>query len=170
MTTTRTMIHVASGQIVCHPGDVEGNLIQIEELTRLAAQAGVRLILFGEAALTGYLLTERVVEQAIRSDSPVIDRLRRLAAETGTVVVPGAFERSTEGLHVSQFVVCPGGDVLVQRKYNLTEDEKRRMVPGSLERLMFPVDGVTTAVGICADNDTPDIHRTTRARGCRLWL
>jgi len=165
-----TTIHVASGQIICRPGDIEGNLAQIEQLTRSAAMARARLILFGEAALTGYLFSDKVLDQAVRIDGPVMDRLRRLAARTEVVVVPGAFERSADGLHVSQFVVYPDGNILAQRKFNLTEDEKRSMVPGPEERLLFKVGGVTTAIGICADNGSPNIHRATRARGCGLWL
>ena len=50
-------IHLAAGQIVCRPGGMEGNPRQIEILARQAAQAGARLCLFAEGAITGYVLT-----------------------------------------------------------------------------------------------------------------
>ncbi len=49
----QTTIRLAAGQIVCRPGDFEGNLKQIERLSRQAADARARLCLFAEGAITG---------------------------------------------------------------------------------------------------------------------
>ena len=72
MATTEKVqkIHVAAGQIVSTPGDIAGNLAQVAELTRTAAKAGVRLILFAEGALTGYLLTPEILPQALTAGRP----------------------------------------------------------------------------------------------------
>lgn len=59
-------IHLAAGQIVCRPGDIEGNLKQIDTLARKAAQSGARLCLFAEGAITGYVCTPAVLAAAPR--------------------------------------------------------------------------------------------------------
>ena len=51
---TKKVIRLACGQLVCRPGDVAHQVHQIEALSAAAARQGARLILFGEAALTGY--------------------------------------------------------------------------------------------------------------------
>ena len=140
-------------------------------LAAQAAKAGARLILFGEGALTGYLLTPEILAQAVEAGSPVVARLRDIARRYRIVLVPGTIECSPAGLHMSQFVVYPEGQLVIQRKANLTDDERKaNLVPGAAERVLFQVDGVTMAIGICADNGLENIHAQTRARGCQLYL
>ena len=124
-------IHLAAGQIVCRPGDMEGNLRQIETLARQAAQAGARLCLFAEGAITGYVLTPDVLRQAPRADrGPVVERLRRLAAELKIVIAAGTLERSDQAYHVSCFIALPDGQVLVQRKHLLGPAGTSGRLPG----------------------------------------
>jgi len=164
-------IHLACGQIICRTGDLEHNFAQVEELTAQAVAVGVRLILFGEGALTGYVFTEENLAKALSVNGEAASRLLKLAKENDIVVAPGTLEKSKQGLHVSQFVAFPDGRLLVQRKHRLTPTEQEAgIIPGSEERELFEVDGVSFAVCICADSGLPGIRNKLAARGCQVYL
>jgi len=164
-------IHLACGQIVCRPGDVEGNLKQIRALAQQAAVAGARLCLFAEGAVTGYVTTPPVLGAAPTEDGPVAERLKQMAAELKIAIAAGTLERSPRGIHVSCFIALPGGRFLVQRKHMLNDAERKiGFAPGPAERTIFEVDGVKMAVCICADVGIPGVRDTVARRGCQVLL
>ena len=151
-------IHVAAGQIVSTPGDIAGNLAQVADLSKAAAKAGARLILFAEGALTGYLLTPEILPQALTVEGPAAQKLLAIAKRNDLVVVAGTLERAGKKLHMSAFAAFPDGKLLVQRKHNLTPKELNAgLTPGPEKRTVFAVDGVKFAICICADSGIPDI-------------
>lgn len=164
-------IHVAAGQIVSTPGDVAGNLAQVAELTRTAAKAGARLILFAEGALTGYLLTPEMLGNALTADGPAAQKLLGIAKKNEAVVVAGTLERAGKKLHMSAFVAYPDGKLLVQRKHKLTPTELNAgLTPGPEKRTVFAVDGVKFAICICADSGIEDIQNKLVAWGAQVSL
>jgi predicted amidohydrolase len=164
-------IHLAVGQIVCRPGDIESNLKQIEELSRQAAAAGARLCLFAEGAITGYVTTPSVLAAAPTADGPVAARLKQMAARLNITIAAGTIERAGRANHVSCFIAAPDGRFVVQRKHLLTDVEKAKgLVTGPAQRTLFDVDGVRMAVCICADSGIPEIRDTLAAQGCQVLL
>ncbi len=164
-------IHLATGQIVCHPGDIEGNLKQIHSLAAQAAKAGARLCLFAEGAITGYVTSQAVLAKAPRADGPVADRIKQMAAELNIVIVTGTIERTDDGLHVSCFIAMPDGRFLVQHKHGANDAElKAGLKCGPVERTLFTVDGVKMAICICSDSGIPNIRDTLAAQGCQVLL
>lgn len=164
-------IHVATGQIVCRPGDLEGNLKQIYELSRQAAAAGARVCAFAEGAITGYVAQPAILAKAPTSDGPVAARLKRMAAELNITIVAGTLEHVDRGTHVSCFIATPDGRFIVQRKHGLNEAEKKMgMITGPAERTIFEVDGVKMGVLICADSGIPNIQDTLARQGCQVVL
>lgn len=88
-------IHVASGQIVCHPGNVDGNLSQVRQLTTEAAVAGARFVLFAEGALTGYVFTPEFLKaHALSTNSAPVKSLQALSRELGLVIAVGTIEQA----------------------------------------------------------------------------
>jgi len=164
-------IHVACGQIVCRPGDIRGNLQQISKLSAEASAVGAKLILFGEGALTGYLLTKKALGKAPSVDSAPVRKLLQIAKEDGVVIVTGTLETSEEEKHVSAFIAYPNSRLLVQRKHNLTpKEQKAGIVLGPEERTIFSINGVKFAVCICADSGIPDIWNKLARQGCHVYL
>jgi len=163
-------IHVACGQIVCRPGDVAGNARQVRQLTAAAAKEGARFLLFGEGALTGYLLQPDFVRRhALSADSAPVRSLGALSRRLRIGIAVGTIERADGAFHVSHFVLFPDGLVLVQRKHNLTPTERDfGTVPGPEERLLFSVGGVRFGICICADSGIPDIWNKLAAQGCQV--
>jgi predicted amidohydrolase len=164
-------IHVAAGQIVSTPGDIAGNLAQVADLSRTAARAGARLILFGEGALTGYLLTPEILPLALTADGPAARELLAIARKNGIVIVAGTLERAGQRLHMSAFVAYPDGRLLVQRKHRLTPTELNAgLTPGPEKRRVFSVDGVKFAICICADSGIEDIQNKLVDWGAQVSL
>jgi predicted amidohydrolase len=164
-------IHLAAGQIVCRPGDIEGNLRQIRRLSAEAAAAGARLCLFAEDAITGYVGTPAVLAAAPTSRGPVAERLKRWAADLRMTIAAGTLEHADRGTHASCFIAMPDGRLVVQRKHMLNDGERRiGLIAGPAERTLFEVDGVRMAVCICADSGIPGIRDTLAARGCQVLL
>ena len=164
-------IHLACGQVVCRPGDVEGNLHQIERLSAEAARAGARLCLFAEGAISGYMLTEQAFADALREDGPAARELKRIAASCKIVVAAGTMEGAADGVYVSHFIAFPDGRLLVQRKNVLNEREKKAgLARGPEARIPFQVDGVRMGLIVCADAGIPDIYNKLAAQGCQVCL
>jgi predicted amidohydrolase len=172
MPTEKThTIHVAAGQIVSTPGAIAGNLAQVAELSKQAARAGARLILFAEGALTGYLLTPEALPSALAADGPAAQKLLGIAKKNDLVVVAGTLERAGKRLHMSAFVAYPDGKLLVQRKHNLTPTELGAgLTPGPEKRTIFTVDGVKFSICICADSGIPDILNKLVGWGTQVSL
>ncbi len=164
-------IHLAAGQIVCRPGDIEGNLKQIDTLARKAAQSGARLCLFAEGAITGYVCTPAVLAAAPRADGPVAKRLKQMAAELKMVIVAGTIGRFDDGLHVCCFITMPDGRLLVQLKHGVNDVERKAgLLSGPVARQVFSVDGVKMGICICSDSGIPGIRDTLAKQGCQVLL
>ena len=164
-------IHLAAGQIVCRPGDIDGNLTQIHQLSQQAAAAGARLCLFAEGAITGYVTTASVLAAAPTADGPVAARLKQMSSELKITIAAGTLERVERGIHVSCFIALPDGRLVVQRKHLLNDAEKQcGLVTGPAERTLFEVDGVRMAVCLCADVGIPGIRDQLAAQGCQVLL
>lgn len=164
-------IHVAAGQIVCKPGDLDGNLKQIYDLSRQAAAAGARVCAFAEGAITGYVASPEILGKAPTCDGPVTERLKKMAAELNITIVAGTLERVARGTHVSCFIATPDGRLIVQRKSGLNHAEKKMgMLDGGVARTIFEVDGVKMGVLICADSGIPGIQDTLATQGCQVML
>lgn len=172
MPTEKTQtLHVAAGQIVSTPGDIAGNLAQVADLSRQAARAGARLILFGEGALTGYLLTPEMLPLALTKDGPAAQQLLGISRKHNIVIVAGTLERAARRLHMSAFVAYPDGRLLVQRKHRLTPTELNAgLTPGPEKRTVFTVDGVKCAICICADSGIDNLYNKLADQGVQLSL
>jgi predicted amidohydrolase len=164
-------IHVAAGQIVCRPGDMEGNLRQIEQLSQRAAAAGARVCAFAEGAITGYVASPAILATAPTHDGPIAARLKKTAMRLNITIVAGTLERVPGGGHISCFIATPDGRLIVQRKAVLNEAEKKiGMTAGPTERTIFEVDGVKMGVCICADVGLPGIRDAMAEQGCEVLL
>jgi predicted amidohydrolase len=164
-------IHVACGQIVCETGKIEENLNQIEMLSEQAAQKGARLILFGEAALTGYVFNEANLKLAISQNSSTVERLKSLSRKCDIVIAAGAIEQDEHQRFVSHFICFPNGELIVQRKHNLTPTEKAAGIKaGPEKRIIFEIDKVKFAICICADSGIENIRNKLVDWGAEVFL
>ncbi|MFH1569209.1 MAG: carbon-nitrogen hydrolase family protein [Gemmatimonadota bacterium] len=152
---------VALVQFDAPPEQVEANLARVVELTRRAAGAGARWVLFHEGTLCDY--TPRLAElaQAV-PDGPATAAVARLAADCGCFVSFGLSESAAGRYFIAQVFVGPHGYVHHYRKTWLWRDqpdggyrnEWARYDPGTGPEA-FLLDGVRATCFICADGEAP---------------
>lgn len=162
-------MRVSAAQIVCKPGDVAGNLQQVEILCRRAAAEGSEFVLFAEGGLTGYVFTPENLALAPAFDGPEAARLAALSSELRLGVAVGTVERAADGCRVAEWVFLPDGRRVDQYKYNLTPAElKNHIVRGPRRREVFVYRGLRFAILICADNGIEGIDDDLRRDGVQV--
>ena len=139
--------------------DLQANLDQVVDLIRQGCQEGAQLNIFPELALTGYFVSKRYHEVALRLDSPEVERLAQ--ASQGTAAVVGFIEEGPSmNFYNSALVLVDGELVYSYRKLNLPNygdfEERKIFSPGSRVRV-FRLHGYTVAVLICNDMWHPNM-------------
>jgi predicted amidohydrolase len=134
----------------------------------MAAEHGVRLLVFPELSLTGY---ERALARAnaVSPDDRVLYPLRQLAERTGMTVVAGAPIRNGNGeLNIAAFAFRPDGSASTHTKQHLHPGEETVFTAG-LGGPTLTVEGATIALAICADTSHPLHAANAAARGAQVY-
>ena len=105
---------LAVHQISEHP---ETTLDRIVQTVHQSADAGADLVLFGEAAITGFIMNDDPghdlpLEQQI--PGPATDVLSDVAQKRGVWIATGLYERVHEHLYDSAVLLCLGGDIALK--------------------------------------------------------
>ena len=104
------MVRVALAQFSGHESK-EINIQKAENLARQAAGNGARIICFPELCTTIYFCFDRDTkwfETAEPIPGPAVDRLAKVARETGTVIVYPLYENDNGTLYNTAAVLGPG--------------------------------------------------------------
>jgi len=165
-------LKVGIAQPLVVPGDVDGNIRNMEPLVAEAARRGAKLVLFSECGITGYDLKGVAVRAARPLDDPALDRVATMARTHGLVIVAGLHEKRGDKLHNTVVVFFPDGRREVQRKHNIMEPEKKiaAIAPAARGRRTFDVDGFRCAILICSDDGIPGIYDELAAARCDVVL
>ena len=175
--STRTL-RVALVQERDH-GSAEANLAAIETRVAEAAAAGARLVLLQELHNGAYFCQHESVHEFDRAEpvpGPTSDRLGRLAAKHGVVIVGSVFERRAAGLYHNTAIVLESDGRLVgkYRKMHIPDDpgfhEKFYFTPGDLG--FNPIDTSVGRLGVlvCWDQWYPEAARLMALAGAELLL
>jgi predicted amidohydrolase len=124
---------VALAQLAPHLGEVDANLELADSWLRRSAEAGARLAVFPELALTGYLLSDLVPEVAMPAGDRRLAELSRHAP--GMLVAIGFVEETEEHRYANSAALLLDGKLLgLHRKVYLPTyglfDEGRFTRPG----------------------------------------
>ena len=160
-------------------GSAEANLAVIETRVAEAAAAGARLVLLQELHNGAYFCQHDSVHEFDRAEpvpGPTSDRLGRLAAKHGVVIVGSVFERRAAGLYHNTAVVLESDGRLVgkYRKMHIPDDpgfhEKFYFTPGDLG--FNPIDTSVGRLGVlvCWDQWYPEAARLMALAGAELLL
>ena len=178
MTTSHQTLRIALvQQTVC--ADQAGNLAACEAACRQAADADCRLILLQELHNGDYFCQTEDTTRFDGAESvpgPTTERLGRLAAELGLVIVGSVFERRGAGVYHNTAVVLDSNGRLagVYRKMHIPDDpgfyEKFYFTPGDLG--FQPVDTAVGRLGVlvCWDQWFPEAARLMALAGADLLL
>ncbi len=139
--------------------DVKSNLEDVISKIHYAREKGSHLVVFPELALTGYFVSHRYHEVALRLDS---DEIRALAAATnGTAAVVGFIEESRSmNFYNSALVLVDGNIVFAYRKINLPNYgvfEEAKIYSTGKQIRTFVLHGYHIAVFICNDMWHPSL-------------
>jgi N-carbamoylputrescine amidase len=171
-------------------GDKEGTVAGHESSIREAARQGAQIICLQELFDAPYFCKVADAERfglAEPVPGPTVERMQRLAAELGIVIVVPLFERRGPGVyHNSAAVVDADGSLLgVYRKMHIPEDplyfEKYYFTPGEIYQHGAARDGSSgfrtfdtkfgrIGVLICWDQWYPEAARITALMGAQILL
>ncbi len=160
-------------------GGAEANMALIERRVAEAATAGAQLVLLQELHNGAYFCQHESVaefDQAETIPGPSSERLGRLAAKHGVVIVGSLFERRAAGLYHNTAVVLDSDGRLAgkYRKMHIPDDpgfyEKFYFTPGDLG-----FEPINTSVGrlgvlVCWDQWYPEAARLMALAGADLLV
>ncbi len=160
-------------QIAPELGRAESNAHLVADETAAAADEGADLIVFPEAALTGYVFESRpeALAAAVAADGPELGVVAAAAGAAGAWVVCGAIERDGDALYNTAFLVGPEGPVGRYRKtHTLCLGADRFTRPGGEPFRVFDLPFGRIGLHICYDGSFPEPARALRLLGAQLLL
>lgn len=166
-------IRVAGAQMDPRLGDVAHNLSRCLKLMRTAVEGGAQLVVFPEAALSGYVF--RSLEEAAPVAEPIpgpsteaiAEACRRLQA----FVVVGLLEKEGEKYYNVSALIGPEGLIGKYRKLHLPYLGVDRFVcPGDLAPQVHETRLGRIGLSICYDLDFPEYPRVLALMGAQLLV
>lgn len=168
MTTTK----VAAAQIGADLDQVEANLGRVIGTVRKAAEEGVRLVVFPEAILNGYLFddAESVRRSALALDGPEIAKIMDGCRETGILAVVGLIEAAGDVAYNTAVLLGPDGLIGAYRKQHLPFLGADRFVTKGPSGAPAVFDTAIGRVGlaICYDIRFPESARCLALAGADI--
>ena len=157
-------------------GEPESNAELICHRMSEAASGGARLVVFPEAALTGYVFDTRdqALGGAIEAESPAVQRVRDACQDAGVWTVFGAIERTSDQsgparLHNTAFLASPSGELHRYRKvHTLCLGVDRFTIPGDEGFRVWELPFGRIGLNICYDGSFPESARALKLLGAQL--
>ncbi|MEW4570268.1 carbon-nitrogen hydrolase family protein [Tautonia sp. JC769] len=166
-------VRVAAVQMDVKLGDREGNLGAILDRIDRAAEAGARLVVFPECALSGYVFESRAeaMTAAEAIDGPSLGAMAARCAERGVFAVVGMLERDGDRLFNACALVGPEGVVASYRKIHLPHLGVDRFVdPGDRPFGVVEAAGLRLGMHICYDGSFPESGRVMTLLGADVLV
>ena len=164
---------IAGVQMDVRLAEPSANLQAIRAKLAEAAQAGARLIVFPECALSGYCFRSRdeVLAFAEPVPGPSITALADDCARLGVFTVVGMLEVTAGSVYNAAVLVGPAGVVSVYRKTHLPCLGADRFVdPGQGPYEVHDLGGLRVGVNICFDASFPEVSRILTLNGADLII
>ncbi len=162
---------IALFQMRACAGDVEANLVKIEEAARRAAREQADFLITPELAIPGYGAGDRMKVLADTVDGPQIQRLQDISIKSGISLIAGFAEKAGDTLYNSAVFVEAGRVPVVYRKSHLYGPyEKSHFDACTPETVLFDIKGQRCGMLICYDVEFPENVRRLAQAGADLVL
>ncbi len=160
---------LAAAQSASLPGDIPENVARHLHFATIAADHGVRLLVFPELSLTGYELG-LAQAHAIRPDDAALTPLRDQAMRSKMTIVAGAPMPSDTGesLYIAGFAYRPDGSVEVYAKQHVHSSEAHVFTAGAGGSTIF-IENTAIALAICFDAANPSHAAAAAAGGAGVY-
>jgi predicted amidohydrolase len=147
------------------------NLARCLERLRIAAEAGAGLVVFPEAALSGYVY--RSLEEAIPVAEPIpgpsTNAMVDACREFGVHAVVGLIEKDGDDYYNASALLGPAGLIGKYRKLHLPYlGIDRFLRPGNLPPAVYDTPLGRIGLSICYDLDFPEYPRVLALLGAQL--
>lgn len=171
-------VTIATTQMACGPNQAD-NIERAVALVRRAARDGAQIILLQELFSTPYFCQDQRQDlfglAAPADGHPVVETMRRLAAELSVVLPISFFERANAAHYNSMAMVDADGSVLgVYRKAHIPDgpgyQEKFYFNPGDTGFQVYPTRYGAVGCAICWDQWFPEVARIMALKGAELLL
>jgi predicted amidohydrolase len=164
----RTM-RVAAVSMNGYLGEPQRVLRHVETWVGRAAALEIDLVLFPELVIHGHCSPDTPGLAEPVPDGPSTQRLVALARQHGLFICAGVAERDHDGVYDTQVLVGPAGYRGSQRKLYLSRDEGLYYRSGQ-DLKVFEIGKCTVGIGICYDNEFPEVPRILALRGTEVLL
>jgi predicted amidohydrolase len=165
------MIKIAGMQMEPIILDKERNLARCLELIKTAAKEEARLVVFPEAALSGYVFSslEEALSVAEPIPGPSTERIIDSCRELNVYVIVGLLEADRGKYYNAAAFVGPSGLIGKYRKLHLPYlGIDRFLNHGDLPLKVYDTDVGRIGIGICYDSDFPEHARVLALLGSEL--
>ncbi|WP_417426026.1 carbon-nitrogen hydrolase family protein [Hoeflea sp.] len=165
------MIRIAALQM--HPArlDTGTNLDRIESAARSAAQAGATLLVTPELGVNSYGGGRKILDLAEPSDGPIVNRLAKIARQTGVATVASFAEKADDTVYNSAVYTDGTSTPSVYRKSHLYGEYERGLFsPAHPSTCLFTHRGMRVGMLICYDVEFPENVRRLAVAGAEMVL
>ncbi len=165
------MIKVAAVQFDPKIGKSQENLRRVLDLLEQSAASGVKLAVFPEAAISGYVFDtlQEAVSVAEPVPGPASRALARRCAQLGVCAVVGLLEREGSRVYNSAMVCGPDGWIGRYRKTHLPYlGVDRFTTSGNTPLGVFETPFGKVGVMICYDQRFPEVSRCLALEGADI--
>ena len=164
---------IACAQTDCRLGRVADNLAAVTARLAEAADAGARLVVFPECALTGYGFPSRAAALACAESvpGPCTEAIAVECTRRNVWAAFGLLERDGERLFNTCALVGPAGQCTTYRKVHLPCVGADRFTdPGDRPFAVHDLGGLWVGIGICFDGSFPETVRVMALLGADLVI
>ena len=168
MNGTQDRLAISVAQLGVVAANPDRNLATAKHALEGLPRYEQQLIVFPECFLTGYVTStpEETASRAISLDHPVFDSLRQLSRDTGTHLVVGFLERSTNAVFNSTVLTTPGGELHRYRKQHLLKlGADAFAAAGGVQNAVVDLEFGRTGMMICYDLRLPETARRLALEG-----
>jgi predicted amidohydrolase len=165
------MIRVAGVQMAPALADSTANLARCLDLLHVAAKGGAQLVVFPEAALSGYVFRslEEAMPVAESIPGPSTDAVADACRSLGVHAVVGLLEKEEDRYYNASALIGPEGLIGTYRKLHLPYLGVDRFVHrGDLAPRVYETDLGRIGLAICYDLDFPEYARVLALMGAQL--
>ncbi len=147
---------------------IERNLDRTLHFIDAAADEGSRVVLFPEAALTGYYFPY----VATLDPGKVTDALHAAsarAAARGIWVIVGTLRATRDRFLNLAHVIAPDGRITYEyAKVHMAGRDEKRYCRGGDKLALFEIDGIAATLIICRDGRHPELYRLPAMAGAQI--
>ncbi len=158
---------IACAEFIPTFGDAGANAERICEITSVSA---ADLIVFPEAALTGYCVSSdaEAKQISIPSTHASLQQIERLLVDQGSYAIVGFAELDGEKVFNSAALFGPNGRIGIYRKTHIPFLGIDRFVTAGCDAPIFETPFGNVAIAICFDIRFPELARSYALRGADL--